>query len=64
MRKTLFICALAASITAASAQTKPAKKASQGTKKECCKKEGAGCCSPSSKAKALLNAKPASEKKG
>jgi hypothetical protein len=64
MKKTLFILALAASVSAVSAQTKPAKKASESTKKECCKKkEGASCCSPSSKAKAVLNAKPAAEKK-
>jgi len=63
MKKTLFILAFAASVTAVSAQTKPAKKASESTKKECCKKEGSSCCSPSSKAKAILNAKPAAEKK-
>jgi len=63
MKKTLFILALAASVSAVSAQTKPAKKASESTKKECCKKKEDACCSPSSKAKAVLNAKPAAEKK-
>ena len=62
MKKALFIFAVAASITAASAQTEPVKKA-EAPKKECCKKEGASCCSPSSKAKALIKAKPTTAKK-
>jgi hypothetical protein len=74
MKKVLFALALAASVAVASAQTKPAKKVAT---KECCKKEGASCCkeketavseasccSPSSKAKALVKAKPATVKKG
>ncbi|WP_207421827.1 hypothetical protein [Desertivirga brevis] len=64
MKKLLLIAAAIASISAASAQTKPAKKADTN-QKEHCKKEGGNCCSPSSKAKALLKAKPATtEKKG
>lgn len=76
MKRVLFTLALAASVAVVSAQTKPAKKAAET--KECSKKEGAscckkeketaasetGCCSPSSKAKALLKAKPATVKKG
>lgn len=65
MKKVLLIVVAIAAVSAASAQTKPAKKA-ETAQKEHCKKEGGSCCSPSSKAKALLKAKPASttEKKG
>ena len=63
MKKALLILAVAASVSVASAQTKPAKK-TEATKKDCCKKDGASCCSPSSKAKALMTAKPSATKKG
>ncbi|WP_207533606.1 hypothetical protein [Desertivirga arenae] len=65
MKKVFLIIATITAISAASAQTKPVKKA-EADQKEHCKKEGGSCCSPSSKAKALIKAKPAatSEKKG
>lgn len=63
MKKVFYVLLMVALSGAASAQeTKPAGKASEA-KKECCKKAEKGCCSPSSKAKAMLNAKPATEKK-
>ncbi len=62
MKKLLIVLAVFASVSAASAQTKPAqKKESCEIKKEDCAKKGdkPSCCSPSSKAKAISTAKKA-----
>ncbi|MFD2161427.1 hypothetical protein ACFSJU_03430 [Paradesertivirga mongoliensis] len=71
MKKILIALTLFASVTVASAQTKkPAQKAAAKkecceVKKECCvKEEVAGCCSPGSKAKAIVSAKKVPAKKG
>ncbi|WP_256010991.1 hypothetical protein [Desertivirga xinjiangensis] len=64
MKRIAFVLLLAVAGMTATAQTKPAKKAQSTEKKEECKKTGGSCCSPTSKAKALLQAKPATQKKG
>ncbi|TZF85906.1 hypothetical protein FW774_02220 (plasmid) [Pedobacter sp. BS3] len=56
MKKLFFVMALAASVSLATAQTKPA---TEGAKKECCKK-GAKCCK--SEAKCCKGEKPAADK--